>query len=177
MNMLNKSDPIHLVIVDHPGLMSPDDAGQYKGETSSLNEIMKQLKRIAMTFNNNTGSAMICPFQINREGKKNVVKRTEKSKDSKEGKTFSIQDLEKPLYSTFDLSYANEAERSADSVIYTYLDDDLRKTNKLSIGCIKSRHGGLFTPFTADTALPAGMIWYIDPNDQSPTGKIEELEL
>lgn len=176
MNMLNKADPIHLVIVDHPGLMSPDDPSAYKGETAALNEIMKRLKGLAMTFNNNEGVALIAPFQINREGKKSVVKRTEKDKDDK-NTTFSIKDLEKPLYSTYDLSYANEAERSADSVIYTYLNDDLRKNNNLHIGCIKSRHGGIFKPFIANTALAAGVIWYIDPNELNPTGKVEEISL
>jgi len=179
MNMLNKSGQLHLVIPDHPGLMAPDDPNAHRGESASLNEIMKRLKNIAMTFDNNTGVAMIAPFQINREGKKNVVKKTERESSKKDKETFTYDDLnEKSLYSTFDLSYANEAERSADSIIYTYLNDDLRKTNNLHIGCIKSRHGGIFKPFLADTALAVGVIWHTDTNGKNlnPTGKVEEVE-
>lgn len=181
MNMLNKADKtkLALVVVDHPGLMGPDDPNAHRGETASLNEIMKRLKGIAMTFDNNIGIAMIAPFQINREGKKNIVKKAEKNaekKDSFNGNT-SPEVANRPLYNTYDLAYANEAERSADGVIYTYLDDEMRKSNKLHIGCIKSRHGGIFPPFLADTALAAGVIWHTNTNGMKATDKMEEFTL
>ena len=167
----NKKSPIHLLVVDYPGLMIAE--GNKSNETAMLNEIMKKMKTLARTFNNNQGLAVICPFQINREGKKNAVNKTEVKGDSAEV-------LQKPIYSTFHLSYANEAERSADYILYTYLNQDLRDGNQIHIGNIKNRHGAPFMPFVASTWLKARRIFYVPKEDytrnQAP-GEVVEVQL
>jgi replicative DNA helicase len=172
LNYFNRIAPIHLVIVDYPGLMIPDDHSKNMNEGAALNQIMKKLKNLALTFNGNEGVAMLCPFQINREGKKDVVKRTEK-----EGESKSFKDIDKPVYNTFHLSYANEAERSADYVIYTYLNQELRDSNTIHIGCIKNRHGAIFKPFIGETALSCGRIWFNADHYDVPLGKVVEASL
>jgi len=172
LDFFHKQEPIHLLIVDYPGLMTSENAKPGTSETSILNDIMKKMKRLALTFNNGEGLAIICPFQINREGKKDVVKRTENDKNPAD-----FGQIEKPIYSTYHLSYANEAERSADYVMYTYLNHDLRQRGEIHLGCIKNRHGNIFPPFLAQTNLAARHIYFNPPEEQTEVGKVEEIEL
>ena len=171
----NKKDRVDLLVVDYPGLMSPESNGMPMSETSGLNQIMKRLKRMALTFNNSNGIAVICPFQINREGKKEVVKKTENDKDP-----VDFGNISKPVYSFYHLSYANEAERSADYILYTYLNHELRENDNIHIGCIKNRHGKIFSPFLAQTILAARHISYAVTSaakQDIPTGIVQEINI
>lgn len=173
LNYFHKIDPVDMLVVDHPGLMVPDKHTPGMSESASLNQVMKKLKQLALTFNHNQGVAIIAPFQINREGKKEVVKKTEKDGEA----PTDWANVTKPVYNTFHLSYANEAERSSDYIIYTYLNHELRQNNKLHIGCIKNRHGEIFSPFLCDTSLPTRRIWYADPSDGVALGEVQEVTL
>lgn len=159
VGFFHKQEPIDLLIVDQPSLMSSDT--KENSETATLNQIMKKMKSLARTFNHGEGIPVICPFQINRDGKKTAEK-----------KEF---DSTKTMYSTYHLAYANEAERSADFVIYTYLNDDLREQNQLSVGCIKNRHGRIFTPFLTSTKLESSLVYYEE--DDPEIGTTEELTI
>lgn len=177
VDYFNKKTPggIDLLIVDYPGLMVAENV--FGGnETTGLNQIMKKLKRLALTFNGGEGIGIICPFQINREGKKEVVKKTENEKTPTD-----FGQLSKPVYSFYHLSYANEAERSADYILYTYLNHELRDQHQIHIGCIKNRHGQIFAPFLADTILSARHISYLESksaiSNDIPTGVITEESL
>lgn len=172
LDFYHKQEPIHLLVVDYPGLMQMDNAKPGTSETTALNDIMKKMKRLALTFNNGEGLAVICPFQINREGKKDVAKKLESDQNPAD-----FGQIEKPIYSTYHLSYANEAERSADYVLYTYLNHDLRKRGEIHIGAIKNRHGNIFAPFLAQTNLAARHIYYNPPEEQTEVGKVQEIEL
>src|SRR5690606_23593210 len=57
---------------------------------------------------------------------------------------------ERGEYRLRDLSSANEAERSADYVTTTFLDDELRADAQTIVSCLKSRDNGHFSPFRAD---------------------------
>ena len=155
---------LHLLVVDHPGLMATGDSRQ--SETAMVNEIMKKMKILARTFGNGEGIPVICPFQINREGKKNAVAKTENDPGM----------LEKPIYSSFHLAQSNEAERSADYVIYTYLNQDLRDSNQLHVGCIKNRHGKIFHPFLASAYLPSRRI-FMPPAEYTTQAPGEVVEV
>jgi replicative DNA helicase len=172
LDALHKQSPIHLLVVDYPALMTSEISKPGTSETAVLNDIMKKMKRLALTFNNGEGLAIICPFQINRDGKKDAVKKTESDKNPAD-----FGQIEKPIYSTYNLSYANEAERSADYVMYTYLNHDLRQRGEIHVGCIKNRHGNIFPPFLAQTNLGARHIYYNPPEESTEIGKVEEIEL
>ena len=79
-------------------------------------------------------------FQISREGYKAATK-------AREGGTNHVYNL------TF-LSYANEAERSADIVTASWIDADLGKNNQVLYQCLKSRDQQPFEPFRASIHWP-----------------------
>lgn len=58
--------PFSMIMVDHAGLMSA--RGRYSSTTEKLNEVVRDLKRLAMSFNRGMGIAVVCLFQISREG-------------------------------------------------------------------------------------------------------------
>jgi hypothetical protein len=110
--------PFDLVFVDHAGLMSPRH--RHASTTERLNEVIRDLKRLAMSFNRGMGIAVVALFQISREGYKAAEKNGGR-------------------YNSTHLSYANEAERSADIITATWIDDALRKMSKAVFMCLKSR--------------------------------------
>ena len=140
--LIYSKTPFTLLFVDHIGLMAPRK--WVSSTTDRLNEVVRDLKRLAMSFHGGQGIALVGLFQINREG----FKRAMKAKDA--GR--------KPLYNLTDLSYANECERSADIVTATWVDDDLRKENRVVYQNLKSRDQKPFEPFEARVEWPCRRI-------------------
>jgi hypothetical protein len=110
--------PFRMIFLDHVGLMS--SRGRYSSTTEKLNEVIRDLKRVAMSFNRGMGIAVVGLFQISREGFRSAEKNGGR-------------------YNLTHLSYANEAERSSDIVTATWIDEDLRKIDKAIFQCLKSR--------------------------------------
>jgi hypothetical protein len=128
---IHAQDPIKMIFVDHAGLMA--SRGKYSSTTDRLNEVFRDLKRTAMAFSRGLGIAVVALTQINRECHKTAVKRKEKTGIAE--------------YHLTDLSYANEAERSADIVTASWVDDDLRARCRVQFQALKSRDQALFKPF------------------------------
>jgi len=135
--VIYSKSPFSLLIVDHAGLLAPRK--WVPSTTERLNEILRDLKRLAMNFNRGAGMAVVNLFQISREGFKAAEKAVEKSDN-----TYTIG----PYNLTF-LSYCNEAERSSDIVTATYLDETLRNQNRVLFQCLKSRDQAPFKNFFA----------------------------
>jgi len=93
--VLYAKTPFQLIFVDHCGLMSP--RRHQKDTTANINEVIRDLKKLALGFNRGQGIAVVGLFQISREGYKSALKVKEKT--GKAG------------YNLTHLSYANEAER------------------------------------------------------------------
>jgi len=110
--------PFSLIFLDHVGLMS--SRGKYGNTTDKLNEVIRDLKRLAMSFNRGMGIAVVGLFQISREGYRSAEKNGGR-------------------YNLTHLSYANEAERSSDIVTAAWIDDDLRRLGRAIFQCLKSR--------------------------------------
>ena len=89
--------PFKLIFLDHVGLMSA--RGRYGNTTDKLNEVIRDLKRLAMSFNRGMGIAVVGLFQISREGFRSAEKNGGR-------------------YNLTHLSYANEAERCVISSTY-----------------------------------------------------------
>ncbi len=131
--ILRDKDPaIAMLCVDHAGLMASRE--RTSNTTERLNEVLRDLKRLSMSFDRGAGIAVLNLFQINREGFKAAEKNGGK-------------------YNLTHLSYASEAERSSDIVTATYIDDDLRSRNLLKFQCLKSRDDSPFGDFYA------GVVW------------------
>lgn len=129
--LIYSKTPFHLIFVDHAGLMS--SRGRYSSTTERLNEVVRDLKKLAMSFGRGMGIAVVALFQISREGYKAAEKLGGR-------------------YSLTALSYANETERSADIVTASWLDDELRRLGRPLIQCLKSRDQQPFerTPVRVD---------------------------
>ena len=125
--LLYAKDPFRMIIVDHMGLMAPRK--WMRSTTENLNEVIRDLKRLAMSFNRGMGIAVLGLFQISREG----YKAAEKS----DGR-----------YNLTHLSYANECERSSDIVTAGWIDDTLKAQGKLYVQCWKSRDSAPFERFS-----------------------------
>jgi hypothetical protein len=70
--LLFSKTPFSLIVVDHAGLMNSRQ--RYSGTTEKLNEVIRDLKRLAMSFNRGMGIAVLCLFQISREGYRSAEK-------------------------------------------------------------------------------------------------------
>jgi len=156
--VLYAKDPgIRTLFVDHAGLMAPRK--WVSSTTERLNEILRDLKRLSMSFNRGMGIGIVDLFQISREG----YKSAEKS----DGR-----------YNLTHLSYANEAERSSDIVTTTFVDDDLRSRSLTRFQCLKTRDDEPFTSFFASVLWPCRLIHTchdVSPEDARAAG--EQLDV
>lgn len=124
--LIYSKTPFSMIVVDHAGLMG--SRRRYSGTTESLNEVIRDLKKMAMSFNRGMGIAVLTLFQISREGYRAAEKNGGK-------------------YNLTHMSYANETERSADILTATWVDDDLRAVNRGIMQCLKSRDQAPFDRF------------------------------
>jgi hypothetical protein len=135
--VLAQAEPVKMIVVDHALLVSPRK--WVSSTTDRLNEVIRDLKKTALGFNRGEGVPILCLFQISREG-------------------FKAAEKNGGLYNLTHLSYANEAERSADVVISNWYGDDMREQSTVKYQCLKSRDQAPFEPFTAQIAWPFGRI-------------------
>ena len=80
---------------------------------------------MALNFARGRGVPVLALFQLNRQGKLRA--------DKNDGR-----------YDFAAISYANEIEKSADVITYTYLNDALRNEGKFYLGNLKNRDNPLF---------------------------------
>jgi hypothetical protein len=127
----HQEEDIHLLVIDHGGLLEPRKRKRNKDYTVELNSVLRDTKKLALHFNHGEKIPILVLFQINRDGKDFA--------DKNEGR-----------YKLRSLSYANEAERSADLVTTTYLNDEYRKEGTVLFDNLKRRDGIPFQPFKAN---------------------------
>jgi replicative DNA helicase len=113
------------IVIDHGGIVTPGD--KFKDFNIGLNSVIRDAKKLALHFNQGVGMAVLLLFQINRQGKDDA--------DKNEGR-----------YKLRALSHANEAERSADVVTTSYLNEELRKDGRARFCNLKNRDNPLFEP-------------------------------
>jgi len=128
--LLHKQKEIGMAVIDHGGLVEARKKKRNKDYVIELNSVLRDSKKMALQFNHGEGLPLLLLFQINRNGKDEA--------DKNEGR-----------YRMSCLSYANEAERSADVITTTYLNTELRR-QKVTLLCnLKNRDNPLFEPFHA----------------------------
>lgn len=134
----NRKKPLDILYLDYIEIMKSEGTG--KDYTIDLNQRIKDLKQFAINFDGGRGIKVVSAYQANRKGKENA---------DKNGGEYRLDAL----------SYANEAERSADVIIYSYLNDELRANNQVKIGCLKNRSRPKFKQFVAKTFLSCRKIY------------------
>ena len=147
----NEGRQLEFGCIDYLTLLSPERGKRHKDPNEALNEVIKQTKRLCLTFNNGQGLRIISPFQTNRHG-------YESAKNDK-GK-----------YDLTALSNAHEAERSADLVIALYVGEEQREKDNIFFSCLKDRRNKPFKHFNAAVTAKSGFIYDIaDKADQEFT--------
>lgn len=148
IELAHQTTPIHIVFVDYLGLLTASRRmGDHREE---LNSIFREAKQMCLTFNRGDRIPMVVLHQINREGKKEA--------DKNDGR-----------YTTQALADSSAAERTADVITYTYLNDEYRTNGETMIGCIKNRDNPQFSPFVADIHFPSRFIKNIDTGNKTGT--------
>lgn len=159
--LLYRQSPFNLIVVDHVLLVDPK---QYNPSTTArANEVVRDLKILSSNFNRGEGIAVVALFQISREG----FKRANMGKNG--GRV--------GIYEAYDLSYSNEIERSSDIITAGYLNDTLRKNNRLLVQCVKTRDDEKFEPiYTAIDWRCRRIMTCTDPVDFEALANSEKAE-
>lgn len=146
----HKEMEVGFIVIDHGGLV--ETTRKHKDYTIELNSVLRAAKKtLALHFSNGEGVPVLMLFQLNRQGKDEA--------DKNEGR-----------YKIKALSYANEAERSADYITTTYLNDQHRE-NGTTIFCnLKNRDNPLFAAFQASVDFNCRRIMNFDPTVSTVKG-------
>jgi hypothetical protein len=118
---------------------------KHRDYTIELNSVLREAKKLSLYFNHGEGLPVLVLFQINRDGKD--------AADKAEGK-----------YKIRALSYANESERSADTITTTYLNDNHRDNGTSVCCCLKNRDNPLFKPFLLGVDFSCRRIYRLTPD-------------
>jgi len=155
--LMNMGRELDFTVIDYITLLEVDAQDKSKDHNQNLNNIIKQLKRLCLTFNNGKGTRMLSPFQVNRDGYKTAKEH--------EG-----------IYNSTALSNAHEAERSADVIVSLFVDESERKSGMMKICNLKNRRDRLFDPLHASINFQSKFIYdYV--GDHSDLDMMENMEL
>lgn len=113
------------VILDYLGLIKP--TYQSAEVVDRINRVVMDGRLFSLTFARGMGVAILGLFQMNRQGKARAEKQNGQ-------------------YDMSAISYANQIEKDADVISYTYLDKILRDEGKFKLGCLKNRQNPMFEP-------------------------------
>lgn len=130
---------VGLIVLDHAQWLLPTKRNRHKDYTIELNSIVRDVKQTALRFNHREGVAILLLFQINRNGKDEA--------DKNEGR-----------YKLKALTYANEAEKAADVITTTYLNDEHRKNSTTLFCNLKNRDNPIVEPFIAQADMTSRRI-------------------
>jgi replicative DNA helicase len=110
-------------IIDYLGLCHP----KYRSnnDIGNINNVVTECRWLALNFARGKTLPVLALFQMNRQGKLRA--------DKNDGR-----------YDFAAISYANQIEKDADVITYTYLNDILRAESKFYLGCIKNRDNPIF---------------------------------
>jgi replicative DNA helicase len=115
------------IVIDYLGLVKPKH--RTSDAVDRINGIVTDARMLALNFARGKGTPVLALFQINRQGKLRA--------DKAEGR-----------YDFAAIAYANQIEKDADVITYTYLNDQLRKDGKFYLGAMKVRDNPIFERMT-----------------------------
>ncbi len=106
------------VIIDYLGLLQP----KYRSldAVTRINDVVREGRLMALNFARGKTVPLLALFQLNRQGKIRA--------DKADGR-----------YDMAAIAMANQIEKDADVITYTYLNDSLRKEGKFYLGNLKNR--------------------------------------
>jgi len=168
----NRKQPIDIVFIDYLQLVKCSDL-VLRTTTERQNEVAREAKNLASNFNGGAGIAVVSLWQTNNVGYKSAQEKMKKKRTG--------SDEHEQLYDMTTLSWANEAKNAADSITYTYVDEELRQANEAILGCMKNRDNPLFNPVSVKVMWSQRRLGSIlDPTDiqiSGSTGEVVDLDL
>lgn len=120
---VHQRKPVDLVCIDYLLLLKANERRVNQFEESE--QLFKDCKALAMTFDDGKGIPIVTAHQINTEGIKRARKRG--------------------FYVYEDLAKTAEARNSPDVIICNFMDNKLREQNELKQNILKNRGGKLLT--------------------------------
>lgn len=114
------------IILDNIGNMKPKH--RTNDFVTMINSVVTECRFLALNFARGNTVPVLGLFHMNRQGKLRA--------DKADGR-----------YDSAAISYANQLEKDADVITYTYLNDQLRKDAKFKLGCLKNRDNPVFDQF------------------------------
>lgn len=130
---IHAQNPFSMIIVDHALLIGSNK--NYSSRTDQANEVMRDLKKLALNFDRGSGIAVLALFQMNRTGYKSAL-------------------LKGGLYDLTALSYSNEVERSSDIITATWCEGVMKEEGYVLFQNLKTRDLEPFRPFLARIEWP-----------------------
>lgn len=111
------------IILDYLGLIAPKF--RTNDYTTNLNSVVTEGRWLALNFARGRTIPVLALFQMNRQG----LMRADKN----DGR-----------YDFAAISYANQIEKDADVITYSYLNDQLRADGRFYMGNLKNRDNAIF---------------------------------
>jgi len=114
------------IILDNMGNLKP----KYRTNdfVTMINSVVTECRFLALNFARGNTVPVLGLFHMNRQGKLRA--------DKADGR-----------YDSAAISYANQLEKDADVITYTYLNDQLRQQAQFYMGCLKNRDNPVFPQF------------------------------
>jgi replicative DNA helicase len=142
--LYHKQEELGLLVIDHSGLVEPRKKKRNKDYGVEINSVIRDMKKLALNFNAGEGIGLLLLHQINRQGKDEA--------DKNQGQ-----------YKAKALAYANEAEKSADVITTTWLDNDHRRDGTTVFSNLKNRSNRMIEPFLASIDFSCRRLSNLDP--------------
>lgn len=152
--ILHKTMEVGMIVLDHGELIKPSKS--YKDRTVELNHTIREVKNLALHFDNGNGIPVCMLYQINRAGQEAVEK---KRGTDEEG-----------MYSMFHLSYSNEVEKSSDYITTTYTNVEMKRLGEAWLCNMKNRDNPLFEKTKIRVDFASHRLFHWDPQDQVDIG-------
>jgi replicative DNA helicase len=111
------------IILDNIGNLKPKRVTN--DHVTNINSVVTECRFLALNFARGNTVPVFGLFHMNRQGKQRA--------DKADGR-----------YDSAAISYANQLEKDADVITYTYLNDELRRNGRFYMGCLKNRDNPVF---------------------------------
>lgn len=149
------------VVIDYLGLVLPKHRSN--DAIHNMNSVVTEARLMALNFARGKTTPVLALFQMNRQGKLRA--------DKQDGR-----------YDSAAIAYANQIEKDADVITYTYLNEQLRKEGKFYLGCLKNRENAIFERMVGKIlweskrmrAIQTGML---DPDTDRLVSAAEKISL
>jgi DnaB-like helicase C terminal domain len=139
----NAIEKLDMVVIDYITLLDPmpPGSGAPRGgnTTDAMNQIIREIKHMALFFDDGRGLVFVSPVQGNRNGYEAAV-------------------ANQGAWEATAIYQYSELEKSADTVLYTFMPDDLKADNKMRIGFCKTRRHGTTVPQTVTVDPQVGLV-------------------